>query len=70
LIGGVNLDKWIAEAVGKMHIFGISQSELAEKIGIRREHLNRILNGKENPKEASNKILSAIDEIIKLKSSA
>lgn len=63
------MDKWIAEAVGKMHIFGISQSELAEKIGIRREHLNRILNGKENPKEASNKILLAIDEIIEAKTS-
>ncbi len=63
------METWIAEAVGKMHIFGISQSELAKKIGISREYLNKILNEKEKAKEASNKILTAIDEIIKSKSS-
>ena len=62
--GCVNLDKWIAEVVGLMHIHGISQTELAEKVGVLRPHINRILNGKETPKGAEERIKKALGELI------
>lgn len=58
------MQKWIATAVGMMHIHGITQSQLAEKLGVRREYVNKILNGAENPKDAKERIEGAIKELI------
>ena len=61
------MEKWIAEVVGLMHIHKINQTELAERVGVLRPHLNKILNGKENPKNAEERIKSALDELIRAK---
>ena len=58
------MDKWIANVIGKMHIHGIKQDELANQLGVRRDYLNKILNGKENPKNAQKRIETAVDELI------
>ena len=58
------LEKWIAEVVGLMHIHGISQTELAEKMGVLRPHVNKILNGKLAPKGSEERIKKALDELI------
>jgi DNA-binding transcriptional regulator LsrR (DeoR family) len=60
------MEKWIATAVGMMHIHGIKQSELAEKMGIRRDYLNKILNGKHSPSGAKERIEGAIKELISI----
>ncbi len=59
---------WIADVVGKMHVHKITQTELANKLGIRREQLNRILNSSGTPANAEERILKALDELIKEKS--
>ena len=61
------MDNWIAVAIGKMHINNIKQDDVASKMGIRRDYLNKILNGKNFPKDAETRIMSAIDEIIREK---
>ncbi len=61
------MNDWIAGVVGKMHVHKISQNELAEHLGVRRDYLNKILNGKENPKGASERITAAVDELIAAK---
>lgn len=58
------MDKWIAEAVGKMHVNKIKQDEVADRLGIRRDYFNKIINGKESPKGAEKRIMVAIDSII------
>ncbi len=60
------LDKWIGDAVGKMHINKITQTELAKHLGVTLEYVNKILNGVEKvtPKNAEERIMAAIDEII------
>ena len=58
------MEKWIATAVGMMHIYGITQSQVAEKMGVRREHINKILNGALKPKGAKERVESAIKELI------
>lgn len=59
------MEKWTAEAVGKMHVYGISQAELAEKLGVGRTYLNKILNCKEAPANAKERVIGALDELIK-----
>ena len=58
------MENWIAEVVGKMHIHAIRQEELANQLGVRRDYLNKILNGKETPKGAKERIEAAIDSIL------
>jgi transcriptional regulator with XRE-family HTH domain len=50
-----------------MHVYGISQAELAEKLGVGRTYLNKILNCKEAPANAKERVLGALDELIKAK---
>lgn len=58
------MEQWIAVAVGKMHINKISQSQLAKKMNVGKDYICLILNGKKKPKNAEERILSAIDELI------
>lgn len=55
---------WIADVVGRMHVHKITQTELANRLGIRREQLNRILNSSETPMNAEERIRKALDELI------
>lgn len=55
---------WIDEATIKMKRYKITQKEIAEKYGCRRENINLILNRNLSPKGAKEKILNAIEEII------
>jgi uncharacterized protein YnzC (UPF0291/DUF896 family) len=64
------LESWIAEVVGKMHIHKITQVELAERIGIRRDYLNKILNGFDKPANAEERVKKALDELITERSEA
>ena len=57
-------DKWTGTVVAKMHIYGIRQGELAEKLKISAPYLSDILNCKEKPKDGKKKILEALDAII------
>lgn len=57
-------ETWTAEAIGLMHTYRITGGKLAEHMGIRREYLSQILNGKRTPKDAEEKIMSAIKEMI------
>lgn len=58
------MEKWIANVVGKMHLHKITQTTLAKELGIRREYLNKILNGAEKPANAKERITAALDKLI------
>lgn len=62
------MEKWIATVVGKMHLHKITQTEIAAKLGVRREYVNKILNGVESPENAKERITKALDELIASKS--
>ena len=55
---------WIGEVIGKMHIHNITQKQLAEYVGVRRDYLNKILNGKKEPKGMRERIQTALNTII------
>lgn len=58
------MEIWTAEAVGKMHAHRITQIELAKHMGVTNDYISLILLGKKNPKNAKDRILQAIDEIV------
>lgn len=57
------MEGWIAEAVGLMHIKKITQVELAERLGLTREYVSMVLNGKKTPKDAEEKFSKMIRKI-------
>lgn len=61
------MEEWISEAVGKMHINKIKGIDIAKHLGFTAQYISEILNGKKTPKNAKEKILSAIDELCNLK---
>ena len=58
------MEQWIAEAVGKMHINKITQTQLADRLGVTNDYIWMILNGKKSPKNVESRVMTAIDEII------
>lgn len=62
------MDKWIGDAVGKMHIHKISNIDLANHLGFTVQYISEILNNKKSPKNAEERIMDAIDAIIAEKS--
>lgn len=58
------MEQWIADVVGKMHINKISQTQLADRMGLTNDYIWMILNGKKSPKNIEQRIMTAIDEII------
>ena len=63
----MKMENWIGEAVGLMHVHGISQAEVATHIGIRRDYFSKIINGKKAPKGSEERIMNAIHSIIEQK---
>ena len=58
------MEQWIADVVGKMHINKITQTQLAEKLGVTNDYVWMILNGKKNPTNAEKRIKNALEELI------
>lgn len=58
------MEAWIAEVVGKMHIHRITQEAVAKRVGVRREHICKVLGGKESGAKLKDKILTAVDDLI------
>lgn len=61
------MEQWISEAVGKMHVNKITGIDIAKYLGVTAQYVSEILNGKKTPKNAKEKIFSAIDGICKLR---
>lgn len=56
--------QWTGDIVSKMHIFSITQTELAQKLGCSRAWVNAVLNGKQAPEGAEERFRAALDELI------
>lgn len=57
-------EQWTATAIGMMHTHHITGGALADYMGIRREYLSQILNGKRTPKDAERKVMEAINALV------
>ena len=59
------MEQWIANAVGKMYVNKVSQTDIAKKMGVTNDYIWMILNGKKSPKNAEARITTAISDIIR-----
>ena len=67
--GGEKLkSSWTGEAVGKMHVHGITCEELGEELGYKRAYVSMILNESRKPKDAKERVEAALEAIIQRKS--
>ena len=58
------LAQWTGELVGKMHNHKISKSQLADKLGVTREYVSMVLNGKKTPANAKERFNRAFNSIV------
>ena len=59
------MEQRIANAVGKMHVNKVSQTDIAKKMGVTNDYIWMILNGKKKPANAETRIMTAISDIIR-----
>lgn len=57
--------QWTAQLIGTMHLYGITQIQLAEKLQVTAEYVNMVLNGRRSPKSAEVKFGKAVEDLIK-----
>lgn len=60
----MNNANWIADAVGKMKVNGITGVQVAKKMGVSPQWFSYLINGKRSTEDASERVNNAIDEII------
>lgn len=60
--------QWTADIIGQMHLFGVKAKELAEELDWHPKYLSRVLNSQNPPKDACDKIGSALQRLIQKKS--
>ena len=56
--------QWIGDCIGIMHIHHISNTRLAQEMGITREYLSMLLNGHREPPGTEQRIRAAIDRLL------
>lgn len=55
---------WTGRLVGKMHIHGITCEQLAIEMGVSKAYVSMILSSKREPKDARQRLESAVNSII------
>lgn len=61
---------WTAEASGKLWQYEITKAEVAERAGLSRVYVTRLFTGERNSKDAIEKVIKTIDEIVEEKRNA
>ncbi len=56
---------WTGEIVRKMHLYNITQTDLAFEMGFRnKSYISMILNGKRTPPNCKERMIAALDKLI------
>ena len=55
--------KWTGDVVAALHINGLTQAELAAKMGVTVPYISMLLNGKKNSAGAKDRMMEAIQQI-------
>ncbi len=60
-------EAWTGEIVGLLHINNLTQADIAEQMGVTKEYVSMLLNGKKKAKGAEERMRLAISEILAVK---
>lgn len=61
-------EKWTGDVLGKMHVYGITNNELADEMNVTRAYISMLLNSKRKPDGIQERIESAVSAIVARKS--
>ena len=56
-------EAWTGEIVGLLHINGLTQADLAEEMGVTKEYISMLLNGKKSANGAEERMKAAIQKL-------
>ena len=56
-------EAWTGEIVGLLHINGLTQADLAEEMGVTKEYISMLLNGKKSASGAEERMKAAIQKL-------
>ena len=56
-------EAWTGEIVALLHVNGITQADLAEKMGVTKEYVSMLLNGKKTAAGAEERMREAIAQL-------
>lgn len=62
--------QWTGRLIGEMHTNNVKHYELAEEAGLHLKYMSQILNGHRTPKDAEEKLFSALHRILERRSAA
>ena len=57
-------EKWTGTLVGKMHVEGVSNSDLAKELDVTQNYVSMILHGKRTPPGAKDRLNEALNAVI------
>lgn len=57
------LAQWVGDLVGEMHIHKITKTELAQEVGVSREYISMVLNGRRTPVGIEQKLRDALSTL-------
>lgn len=61
---------WTGPFVGKMHVYEVTQQNLADEMGVGKPYVNFILNGRAAPKGAKERMEQAFEAILRKRKEA
>ena len=64
------LDKWTGDLVGKMHVYEVTQKELAAELGFTNAYVSMVLRGHNTPNGIADRMNTALEAIIARKDGA
>lgn len=56
-------EAWTGEIVGLLHVYGLTQADLAEEMGVTKEYISMLLNGKKTAAGAEDRMKAAIQKL-------
>lgn len=62
-------EKWTGRLVGRMHNERITYEEVANELGVTRNYVSMVLNGKRKPPNAKERLQAAVDNIVQRRKS-
>ena len=63
-------EKWTGDIVKKMHLYGVTQDDIADELGVTKSYVCAILHSRRKPPDIENKVRSALERIIERKREA
>ena len=64
------LPQWVGNFVGRMHCYRVTNTQLAQKMGVSREYLSMILNGHREPPGIEQRMSEALSSLIEERTNA